>query len=73
MEGKILQVEELLKLLVLDKKEEVVDILIGIFKRGDKKVIVILVKCLKDRDGINVENEYEVVWCVNIKEEDKRF
>ena len=73
MEGKISQAEELLKSSALDKKEEAVNILIGISKRGDKKATAILAKCLKDRDGINAENEYEVVWCVNTKEEDKRL
>lgn len=73
MEGKISQAEELLKSSALDKKEEAVDILIGISKRGDKKATAILAKCLKDRDGINAENEHEVVWCVNTKEGDKRL
>ena len=64
MEEKISQAEELLKLSALEKKEEAVNILIGISKQGDKKATAILAKCLKDRDGISAENEHEVVWCV---------
>ncbi|PFX28412.1 wolframin-like isoform X1 [Stylophora pistillata] len=73
MEGKISHAEELLKSSTLDKKEEAVNILIGISKQGNEEATATLAKCLKDREGINAENEHEVMWCVNTKEEDKRL
>lgn len=72
-EGKISQAEELLQSPELDKKEEAVKILIGISKQGNKEATAILEKCLEDREGINPDNEGEVMWCIKTTDEEKRL
>ena len=73
MEEQISQAKELLLLSDLEKKEEAVRILIGISKQGNQEATTILAKCLEGREGVTLENEDEVKWCIKTSEEEKRL
>ena len=72
-EQKLSLAKELFSLNDAEKKREAVAILIDISKQGNQEATNILANCLDNREGITVENEGIVEWCVKTSEEEKRL